>query len=226
MGGIVVDLGTFDFGADPQRWPQLTQPYARIPDIVLWERFGAAGSAFAALLKTKYVHDLGPSLSPFNAFQLLQGVETLDLRMARHSTSALAVAQALVTREDVARVHHPALPDAPGAASARRYLPDGGPAVFSFDLSGSGDSAADLRRVHRVVDGLRLIKLVANIGDARSLVCHPASMTHSHLTDDELIAAVISPTTIRLSIGLEDPADIIADLTQALDAATDSENPE
>ena len=222
MGGVIVDIGSFDFGAEPDRWPQLTRPYARVGDIVLWDRFGphrddaAAGQAFAALLKTKYVHDLGPSLSPFNAFQLLQGIETLDLRIARHSASALAVAEHLSGHEAVAAVHHPGIPGTPWADAARTYLPRGVPAVFSFDLASTGDADADRDRVHRFVDGLRLVKLVANIGDARSLVAHPASMTHSHLSPSQLAEAGISRTTVRLSIGLEDPADLIADIDQAL----------
>lgn len=220
MGGVVVDLGTFDFGADPDRWPQLTRPYARIPGVVLWERFGAEGQAFAVLLKTKYVHDLGPSLSPFNSFQLLQGLETLDLRIARHAASALEVAGFLAGHPAVAAVHHPGVAGSPWAQAARDYLPRGAPAVFSFDLVASGDADADGARVHRLIDGLRLVRLVANIGDARSLVAHPASMTHSHLTAAQLDEAGISRLTVRLSIGLEDPADIIADLTQALDAAS------
>lgn len=211
MGGVVVDLGAFDFGAEPERWPQLTQPYARIPGVTLWERFGAAGQAFAVLLKTKYVHDLGPSLSPFNSFQLLQGIETLDLRIAKHSASALEVAQHLAQHPAVSAVHHPGVPGNRGADAARTYLPKGAPAVFSFDLA-----SPDPADVHRFIDGLRLVKLVANIGDARSLVAHPASMTHSHLTPAQFVEAGISPTTVRLSIGLEDPADIIADIEQAL----------
>ncbi len=216
MGGVVVDIGSFDFGAEPQRWPQLTQPYARISDVVLWDGFGADGQALAVLLKTKYVHDLGPSLSPFNAFQLLQGIETLDLRIAKHSASALAVAEYLAGHEAVAAVHHPGLAGNRWAAAARTYLPRGVPSVFSFDLVSTGDAAADRERVHRFVDGLRLVKLVANIGDARSLVAHPASMTHSHLDEQQLADAGISRTTVRLSIGLEDPADVIADIAQAL----------
>lgn len=216
MGGVVVDIGSFDFGAEPERWPQLTTRYARVGDVVLWERFGATGQAFAALLKSKYVHDLGPSLSPFNAFQLLQGLETLDLRVARHTASALAVATRLAAHPAVAVVHHPGVPGNPWADAAATYLPRGVPGVFSFDLVATGDPAEDRRRVHRVVDGLRLVKLVANIGDARSLVAHPASMTHSHLDEAQLAEAGITPTTIRLSIGLEDPADILADLEQAL----------
>ncbi|MCT9821307.1 aminotransferase class I/II-fold pyridoxal phosphate-dependent enzyme [Microbacterium sp. W1N] len=218
MGGVIVDIGSFDFGAEPARWPQLTEPYARIKDVVLWDSFGASGQALAVLIKTKYVHDLGPSLSPFNAFQLLQGLETLDLRIARHTSSALEVAQYLADHPGVAAVHHPGVAGNPGAAAARTYLTRGAPAVFSFDLVATGDADADRDRVHRFVDGLRLVKLVANIGDARSLVAHPASMTHSHLTPQQFAEAGISPTTIRLSIGLEDPADIVADIAQALGA--------
>lgn len=225
MAGVVVDIGSFDFGADPGRWPQLTAPYPRIGDVVLWDRFGAQGQAFAVLLKTKYVHDLGPSLAPFNSFQILQGLETLDLRIQRHSASGLAVARYLDEHPAVAKVHHPGLAGNRWADAARSYLPRGVPAVFSFDLVATCDTAADRDRVHRVVDGLRLVKLVANIGDARSLVAHPASMTHSHLNDRQLAEAGISRTTIRLSIGLEEPADIIADLDRALAILTDSEDP-
>lgn len=217
MGGVVVDLGTFDFGAEPERWPQFTEPYARVGDVVLWDRFGAQGQAFVALFKSKYVHDLGPSLSPFNAFQLLQGIETLDLRMARHSASALEVARALDAHPRVTRVHHPGLAASPWNPLAERYLPRGTASVFSFDLEATGDPEADWHGVERFVDSLRIVKLVANIGDARSLVAHPASMTHSHLSDAQFAEAHISRTTIRLSIGLEDPADIITDLVSALE---------
>jgi O-acetylhomoserine (thiol)-lyase len=219
MGGVVVDIGSFDFGAEPERWPQVTAPYARVRDTVLWDRFGADGFAFVALVKSKYVHDLGPSLSPFNAFQILQGVETLELRMLRHSSSALTVARFLDGRPEVARVHHPGLEGSPWHARAADYLPRGTASVFAFDLVATGDRDADWRRVEAFVDALRVVKLVANIGDARSLVAHPASMTHSHLSDEQFAEAHISPTTVRLSIGLEDPADVIADLAQALTAA-------
>lgn len=217
MGGVVVDLGSFDFGAEPDRWPQLTRPYPRVRDLVLWERFGPTGFAFVALVKSKYVHDLGPSLSPFNAFQLLQGLETLELRMARHSASALTVAEFLAEHPAVAAVHHPLLPSSPWRGLAERYAPRGAASVFAFDLAATGDPALDWERVETFVDALSVVKLVANIGDARSLVAHPASMTHSHLTDEQLAEAGVTPTTIRLSIGLEDPADIVADLARALD---------
>jgi O-acetylhomoserine (thiol)-lyase len=219
MGGLIVDIGSFDFGAEPDRWPQLTKPYARVKDVVLWDRFGPDGFAFIALVKSKYIHDLGPSLSPFNAFQILQGIETLELRMARHSASAIAVATFLAGRPEVTKVHHPGLASSPWHARAQRYLPQGAASVFAFDLVPTGDPQRDWERVQRFVDGLRIVKLVANIGDARSLVAHPASMTHSHLSPEQFAQAHISPTTVRLSIGLEDPADVIADLTQALEGA-------
>jgi O-acetylhomoserine (thiol)-lyase len=214
LGGVVVDQGTFDFGREPDRWPQFTAPYARVRDLVLWERFGL-GQAFAALVKSKYVHDLGPSLSPFNAWQILQGVETLDLRVSRQSTTALALARHLQQHPAVAAVHHPGLEGNPWRALAARYLPNGVPSVFSFDLAVPEDAETQ-GRVARVIDALEVIRLVANIGDARSLVAHPASMTHSHLSAAQRAAAGISLTTIRLSAGLEDPADLIADLDRAL----------
>ncbi|WP_067248323.1 O-acetylhomoserine aminocarboxypropyltransferase/cysteine synthase family protein [Microbacterium resistens] len=217
LGGVAVDLGSFDFGAEPERWPQFTAPYARFGDLVLWDRFGA-GFAFATLVKSKYVHDLGPSLSPFNAHQILLGIETLDLRVSRQSASALRIAEHLAAHPAVAAVHHPGLADNRWHALAERYLPRGVPSVFSIDLVPTGTPDGDRRRVEEVVDALRVIRLVANIGDARSLVAHPASMTHSHLNAEQRAAAGIGATTLRLSIGIEDPADLIADLDHALAA--------
>ncbi|MEI3842724.1 MULTISPECIES: O-acetylhomoserine aminocarboxypropyltransferase/cysteine synthase family protein [unclassified Microbacterium] len=217
LGGVAVDLGSFDFGAEPERWPQFTAPYARFGDLVLWDRFGP-GFAFATLVKSKYVHDLGPSLSPFNAHQILLGIETLDLRVSRQSASALRIAEHLAAHPAVAAVHHPGLADNRWHALAERYLPRGVPSVFSIDLAPTGTPDGDRRRVEEVVDALRVIRLVANIGDARSLVAHPASMTHSHLNAEQRAAAGIGATTLRLSIGIEDPADLIADLDHALAA--------
>ncbi|WP_235007992.1 O-acetylhomoserine aminocarboxypropyltransferase/cysteine synthase family protein [Microbacterium timonense] len=223
LGGVVVDLGTFDFTAEPHRWPQLTQTYPRVPQGSLVERFGAGGSPYIALVKTKYVHDLGPSLSAFNAFQLLQGLETLDLRMQRHTASALTVARFLETHPAVARVHHPGLESSPWRESASRYLPRGASSVFAFDVHATGDPEADFRRVEELIARLRVIRLVANIGDARSLVAHPASMTHSHMSPQQLAEAHIGATTVRLSIGLEDPQDLVADLAGALDPIAEAE---
>jgi O-acetylhomoserine (thiol)-lyase len=217
LGGVVVDLGTFDFTAVPERWPQLTQTYARVPNGSLVERYGASASPYIALVKTKYVHDLGPSLSAFNAFQLLQGLETLDLRMQRHTANALAVARFLETHPAVARVHHPGLESNRWHELALTYLPDGTSSVFAFDLHSTGDREADFRLVEEFIARLRVIRLVANIGDARSLVAHPASMTHSHMSPTQLAEAYIGTTTVRLSIGLEDPRDLVEDLTRALE---------
>ena len=214
LGGVVVDQGTFDFGAAPERWPQFTEPYPRFGDLVLWEQFGI-GQAFTILAKTKYVHDLGPSLSPFNAWQILQGIETLDLRVARQSATALRIAEHLSRHPQVAAVHHPGLVGNRWHALAERYLPRGVPSVFSFDVTGEEDAETQAR-IARVVDALEVFRLAANIGDARSLVSHPASMTHSHLDAAQRAAAGFSLNTIRLSTGLEDPADLIADLDCAL----------
>lgn len=217
LGGVVVDLGTFDFTAEPGRWPQLTRTYQRVPEGSLVERYGDTGSPYIALVKTKYVHDLGPSLSAFNAFQLLQGLETLDLRVQRHTASALEVARFLERHPAVARVHHPGLESSPWHANARAYLPRGASSVFAFDLPSTGDADADFALVESFIARLQVIRLVANIGDARSLVAHPASMTHSHLSAAQLAEARIGPTTVRLSIGLEDVRDIVDDLARALD---------
>lgn len=214
LGGVVVDQGTFDFGADASRWPQFTEPYTRFGDLVLWEKFGR-GRAFAALVKSKYVHDLGPSLSPFNAWQILQGLETLDLRVARQASSARLIAEHLAEHPAVDRVHHPSLDGNPWHALAERYLPLGAPSVFSFDIAGPSDERS-FERVAQVLDELKVFRLVANIGDARSLVSHPASMTHSHLTAEQRAAAGISLNTVRVSVGIEDPADLIADLDRVL----------
>ncbi|MGO1768686.1 MAG: O-acetylhomoserine aminocarboxypropyltransferase/cysteine synthase family protein [Microbacterium sp.] len=218
LGGVVVDLGTFDFGAEPEKWPALTQPHERFGGVPLWEAFGRE-AAFTTLIKSKYVADLGPAMSPFNAFQILSGIETLNLRVARHAASGLAVARHLAEHPAVAAVHHPGLPSHPDHALAAELLPAGVPSVFAFDLTSTGDDEEDFARVARVIDALEVVRLVANIGDARSLVCHPATMTHNHLSRTQLREAGISFATIRLSIGLEDPAELIADLDRALERA-------
>lgn len=211
IAGVIVDLGTFDFGAEPAKWPQFTEPYKRVGGVVLWERFGRERSAYLVYAKTKWVHDLGPSLSPFNSFQILQGIETLDLRVMRQSASALAVAQVLSEHPAVSKVNHPGLASSPYHELASTYLPRGAGAVFSFDVTAGPDAVAT------VIDSLEVFSLVANIGDVRSLVIQPATTTHSHLTPQQLVDAGFSRATVRLSIGLEDPADLIADLRQALD---------
>jgi len=220
LAGLIVDGGRFDFGARAERWPQFTSASERFGGIVFWERFGAAGSAYLAYAKAKLSHDLGPSLSPFNAFQILQGIETLDIRVRKQTDSALEVARFLAAHPGVAAVHHPLVAAAsgpfekiegdPDAKRAERYFPLGVGSVFSFNLTGAEESVAPF------IDSLQLFALVANIGDVRSLVVHPATTTHSRLTPAQRERAGISLTTIRLSVGLEDPADLTADLAQAL----------
>ena len=209
LAGAVVDGGRFPFAAFPGRWPQLARPSARLEGRTYIGEYGEA-TAYAALVRSKYLHDLGPSLSPFNAFQILQGLETLDLRMARHSASALEVAELLDSHPAVARVHYPALPGHPRHGLAVRDFPAGAGSVFGFDLKDAGGAGG-------FIDALRLFKLVANVGDTRSLVSHPATMTHARLTPEQRTAAGISAGTIRLSVGLEDPRDLIADLKRALE---------
>jgi O-acetylhomoserine (thiol)-lyase len=218
LGGAVVDLGTFDFGAEPEKWPALTAPSRRIPSGASLLEHYAGASPFIALVKAKLIHDLGPTLSASSAFQLLQGLETLDIRMQRHAASAQRIAEHLAAHPAVARVHHPGIAGNPWHDAAATYLTRGVPSVFSIDLHSAGDDEADFARAEAFVAGLRVVRLLANIGDARSIVTHPASMTHSHLSAQQLADAGISWSTLRLSIGLEDPADIIADLDRALSA--------
>ena len=208
LGGVIVDAGRFDFGANPDRWAQFTTRSERFGITFLTDI--ADGSPYLAYAKAKLAHDLGPALSPFNAFLLLQGVETLDLRIARHTRSALAVAEHLAGHPAVAAVHHAGLPTHPDYEIGRRDFPDGTGSVFSFDL------AAGEEQVGPFIDRLKLFTLAANLGDVRSLVVHPATTTHSRFTAAQRAAAGISLSTIRLSVGLEDPADLITDLDSAL----------
>ncbi|MFE7629378.1 O-acetylhomoserine aminocarboxypropyltransferase/cysteine synthase family protein [Kocuria sp. NPDC057446] len=210
LAGAVVDGGTFDWSARPGKWPQFTRARARWGGQSLVEKCAAA-SPYLHLVRAKYVHDLGTTLSPFNAAQILQGTETLDLRVSRHTASALTVAEFLTGHPAVARVHHPGVPGDPGAGIAARDFPRGTGSVFSFDLAAPDDAVGPF------IDALRLFKLVANVGDTRSLVAHPAAMTHCRLTPEQRRAGGIAETTIRLSIGLESPQDLVADLGRALD---------
>lgn len=210
LAGVIVDGGTFDYGARPTRWPQFTEVNERFGGIVFWERFGAAKSAYLAYAKAKLSHDLGPALSPFNAFLIVQGIETLDVRLRKQTDTALDIARFLESQPTVRRVHHPGLAGHPDRERAAKYLPKGVGPVFSFDLN------ADAAGVGPFIDSLRLFSLAANIGDVRSLVVHPATTTHSRFTEAQRAAAEISFTTIRLSIGLEDASDLVADLEQAL----------
>ena len=207
IGGVIVDGGTFDWMAD-KRYPMLSSPRPEYGGMVLGETFG--NFAFAIACRVLGLRDLGPSLSPFNAFMLLTGIETLPLRMQRHSENALAVAEHLSNHKAVKWVSYPGLKGDRYYNLGQKYCPKGAGAVFTFGLKGGYDAGLSL------VSGLKLFSHLANVGDTRSLVIHPASTTHRQLTDEQKVASGAGPDVVRLSIGLEDVVDIIADLDQAL----------
>ncbi|MDF2597788.1 MAG: O-acetylhomoserine aminocarboxypropyltransferase [Methylobacterium brachiatum] len=209
IGGLIVDGGSFQWAGDA-RYPMMSQPRPEYSGMVLAETFGNFG--FAIACRVLGLRDLGPSLSPFNAFLILNGIETLPLRMQRHSDNALVVAKHLAQHEAVAWVSYPGLETDRYHALAKRYTPNGAGAVFTFGLKGGYEAGVKL------VSNLQLFSHLANIGDTRSLVIHPASTTHRQLTDAQKSAAGAGPEVVRLSIGLEDPADLIEDLDGALSA--------
>ena len=210
IGGVIVDGGSFNWIGD-DRYPMLSKPRPEYGGMVLGETFG--NFAFAIATRVLGLRDMGPALSPFNAFLILQGIETLPLRMQRHSDNALTVAEHLDGHKAVTWVSYPGLRGDRYHNLAKRYCPKGAGAVFTFGLEGGYDAGV------RLVSNLRLFSHLANIGDTRSLVIHPASTTHRQLTDEQRKSAGAGPEVVRLSIGLEDTEDLIADLDQALDAA-------
>jgi len=207
IGGLIVDGGSFNWVGD-KRYPMLSAPRPEYNGMVLGETFG--NFAFAIATRVLGLRDLGPALSPFNAFMILTGIETLPLRMQRHSDNALAVAKHLADHPSVEWVSYPGLEGDRYNALAKRYCPKGAGAVFTFGLKGGYDAGVSL------VSRLQLFSHLANIGDTRSLVIHPASTTHRQLTDEQRVAAGAGPEVVRLSIGIEDVADLIGDLDQAL----------
>ena len=209
IGGVIVDCGTFDWRASRIRFKTLVEPNASYNGMVLAEAFG--NFAFAIACRVMGLRDLGPAISPFNAFLLLTGCETLPLRMQRQSDNALSVARFLQNHPKVAWVNYAGLSGNASYALQQKICPRGAGAVFTLGLKGGYEAGVKL------VSQLRLFSLLANIGDTRSLVIHPASTTHRQLTDAERVAAGAGPDVVRLSIGIEDEADIIADLEQALD---------
>ena len=210
IGGVIVDGGSFNWIGD-DRYPMLSKPRPEYGGMVLGETFG--NFAFAIATRVLGLRDMGPALSPFNAFLLLQGIETLPLRMQRHSDIALVVGEHLDGHAQVSWVSYPGLRSDRYHNLAKRYCPKGAGAVFTFGLKGGYDAGV------RLVSNLRLFSHLANIGDTRSLVIHPASTTHRQLTDEQRKGAGAGPEVVRLSIGLEDTEDLIADLDQALAAA-------
>ncbi|SKA13652.1 O-acetylhomoserine aminocarboxypropyltransferase [Consotaella salsifontis] len=207
MGGVIVDAGTFDWSASGH-YPTLSEPRPEYAGIVLHETFG--NFAFAIACRVLGMRDLGPAISPFNAFLILTGIETLPLRMQRHVENAKAVAEYLKGHEKVSWVSYAGLESDPNHEMMLRYAPKGAGAVLTFGLKGGYDAGVAF------VEALELFSHLANIGDTRSLVIHPASTTHRQLTDEQKVAAGAAPDTIRLSVGIESVSDIIADLEQAL----------
>ncbi len=207
IGGLIVDGGSFNWAGD-ERYPMLSKPRPEYNGMVLGETFG--NFAFAIATRVLGLRDLGPALSPFNAFMLLTGIETLPLRMQRHCENTLKVAQHLAQHPAVEWVSYPGLPGDKYHELAKRYSPKGAGAVFTFGLKGGYEAGVKL------VSQLKLFSHLANIGDTRSLVIHPASTTHRQLTDEQKAASGAGPQVVRLSIGLEDVEDLIADLDQAL----------
>jgi O-acetylhomoserine (thiol)-lyase len=207
IGGMVVDAGTFDWAGD-DRYPMLSKPRPEYHGIVMQETFG--NFAFAVACRALALRDIGPALSPFNSFLILTGIETLPLRIQRHCDNALAVAQWLSEHKKVAWVSYPGLPGDRYHALARKYLPNGAGSVFTFGLKGGYDAGIKL------VSNVKLFSHLANIGDTRSLIIHPASTTHRQLTDEQKVVSGAGPDVVRLSVGIEDLDDIIGDLEQAL----------
>ncbi|MFB8026644.1 bifunctional o-acetylhomoserine/o-acetylserine sulfhydrylase [Streptomyces sp. NPDC056465] len=211
IGGVVVDGGTFDFGAHAGRFPDFHTPDPSYHGLRYWPDLGHG--AFAVKLRVQLLRDLGPALSPHSAFLLLQGVETLSLRLERHTSNALALARWLEGRDEVSAVHYAGLESSPWYGAGRRYLPRGAGAVLAFELRDGVEAGK------RFVDAVELFSHLANIGDVRSLIIHPASTTHSQLTEEQLAATGATAGLVRLSVGLENVDDLKADLEAGFRAA-------
>jgi O-acetylhomoserine (thiol)-lyase len=214
IGGVVVDAGRFDWAGEKarKRFPEFSNPDPSYHGLVYTEAFG--NLAYILKLRVQLLRDLGPALSPFNAFLFLQGLETLPLRIRRHSDNALAVARFLASDKRVDWVSYPGLDSHPEHKNAVKYLQGGFGGVLTFGVKGGAAVAK------QVIDHVKLFSLLANVGDAKSLIIHPASTTHEQLTPEQQRATGVVPELIRLSVGLEDPRDLIADLDAALAAAT------
>lgn len=209
MGGVVVDGGNFDWTQN-DKFPSLTEPDPSYHDLVFTEAFGPAALAFK--VRTTLLRDTGAALSPFNAFLLLQGLETLSLRVERHVENAEKVAKFLENHDKVEWVKYAGLPSSEYYDLKEKYLPKGASSIFTFGVKGGYDAGI------KFIESLELFSLLANVGDAKSLVIHPASTTHAQLNEEDQLKAGITPETIRVSIGLEHIDDIIADLEKGLDA--------
>lgn len=209
LGGVIVDSGKFDWAASG-KFPQLTEPDASYHGVCFTEAVGAA--AYVVRIRTTILRDTGAAISPFNSFLLLQGLETLSLRVERHVSNTLKVVEFLSKHPKIVAVNHPSLPSHPDHKLYQEYFPQGGGSIFTIQVDG-GETEA-----HKLIDSLKVFSLLANVADAKSLVIHPASTTHSQLNETEMKEQNIYPGSIRLSIGLEHIDDLLEDLSQALDA--------
>ncbi|SER85705.1 bifunctional o-acetylhomoserine/o-acetylserine sulfhydrylase [Actinokineospora terrae] len=211
IAGVLVDAGTFDFGKDPARFPGFTEPDPSYHGLKYWEALGPG--AYAAKARIQGLRDTGASISPFSAFLILQGIETLSLRIERHVANAQALAEWLEQRDEVEKVYYAGLPSSPFHAAAQKYLPRGAGAIVSFDLRGGVEAG------RKFVDGTELFSQLVNIGDVRSLIVHPASTTHSQLVEEEQLSSGVTPGLVRLSVGIENLEDLKADLEAGFRAA-------
>ena len=209
LGGVIVDGGTFDWAASG-RYPWISEPNPSYHGVKFTEAAGPA--AFATYIRAILLRDTGATISPFAAFLLLQGTETLSLRLERHAENTKKVVEYLVKHPQVEHVNHPSLSDHPDHALYEKYFPNGGASIFTFEIKGGQKEAFEF------IDHLKIFSLLANVADVKSLVIHPATTTHSQLSEEELLDVGIKPNTIRLSIGTEHIDDIIADLEQAFQA--------
>ena len=210
IGGVIIDGGTFDFSAN-DKFPGFTTPDPSYNGIVYWDALGPG--AYIAKARVQLLRDIGPAIAPQNAFLLLQGLETLSLRMERHSTNAQTVAEFLEGRDEVEWVIYPGLTSSPWHDRAQRYLPLGQGAILSFGIAGGAEAGKAF------VEATELFSHLANVGDVRSLIIHPATTTHSQLSETEQVAAGVQPELVRLSVGIESVGDIIADLEAGFRAA-------
>ena len=209
IGGVIVESGNFDWEASG-KFPQFSEPNPSYHGAVFTK--AAPGAAFVTYIRAILLRDTGATLSPFHAFIFLQGLETLSLRVERHIFNALKVVEFLSKHPKVESVNHPSLPSSPYNELYKKYFPNGAGSIFTFEIKGGAEDA------QKFIDNLKVFSLLANVADVKSLAIHPASTTHSQLTEDELIEQGIKPNTVRLSIGTEHIDDIIYDLQEAFKA--------
>ncbi|MGN1084774.1 MAG: PLP-dependent transferase, partial [Lachnospiraceae bacterium] len=209
LGGVIVDSGKFDWAASG-KYPAISAPNPSYHGVAFTAAAGPA--AFVTYIRAILLRDTGATISPFAAFLLLQGTETLSLRLERHAENAKKVVEFLAKHPQVEHVNHPSLPEHPDHALYEKYFPNGGASIFTFEIKGG------VKEAHKFIDSLKIFSLLANVADVKSLVIHPATTTHSQLTEAELLEQGIKPNTIRLSIGTEHIDDILADLEQAFAA--------